>query len=602
MKTIIACIASLLLFAGSAYGQTDAALAQQYMNNAEYDKAADVYDKLFNDNPNGYYKAYFNCLMVLGDYKEIEKIVEKQMKKNPENLTYYVDLGTAREKQGNVKEANKLYDQSIQKLGDNRPQATQLSNAYLALDKIDRAIQVYERAQKVVSTYSFKYELAGLYYRSDKFELALDTYLDYYAEDDLSAHAKTTSALSRMLDEPDDHMLLQEKLFARIQDGKAELKYTELLIWDYIQLKDFEGALIQVKALDKRNKEKGDRVMELAETAQNEGAYDDAIAAFQYVISKGNDYPFYFSAKNGILNCHKDKIFKTGNYTQADIDALRLSYEAFLSEYSRKDGRAANVTDDLARLEAFYAGNITRAITLIQPVVEWPAITQAERSRIKLDLGDFYLISGDVWEATLVYGQVDKAMKDEPLGEEARFKNAKLAYYRGDFKYAQGLLDVLKAATSELVANDAMQLSVFITDNLGLDSVAEPMMMFARADLHLFQNDINGAIATLDSLSKTYPGHQLTDDILYLKAQIALKQQDFDKAVALLEEIRQTFAFDLLGDDALFKLGDLYQYHYKDLDKAKLCYEEIILNYKDSLYATEARKRFRALRGDTLGG
>lgn len=42
--------------------------------------------------------------------------------------------------------------------------------------------------------------------------------------------------------------------------------------------------------------------------------------------------------------------------------------------------------------------------------------------KIKLDLGDFYLISGDVWEATLLYSQVDKAMKDEPLGEEARLK------------------------------------------------------------------------------------------------------------------------------------------------------------------------------------
>ncbi len=581
--------------------QTDASLAQQYMSNGEYDKAADVYKKLFNDNPNGYYKAYYTCLLVLRDFKEIDRIIDKQMKKNPDNLTYYVDKGNALEKQGNSKDANKQYTTAIDKMTDNRPQATQLANAFIGLDKLDMAIATYEKAQKVVSTYSFNYELAGMYYRDGNFELSLETYLNFYGEKDQNGFSKTTSAFTRMLDEEKDHELLQEKLFARIQSGKNEVLYTELLIWDYIQLKDFEGALIQVKALDKRNKENGERVLELAETARTEGAYDDAIAAYEYIISKGNDYPHYFSAKNGILNCHKEKIFKIGTYTSADVNALRTSYLAFLQEYSRKDARAANVTADLARLEAFYAGNIARAIELIDPVIVWPALTEAERSRLKLDLGDFYLISGDVWEATLLYSQVDKSMKDEPLGEEARYKNAKLAYYRGDFKYAQGLLDVLKAATSELVANDAMQLSVFITDNLGLDSVAEPMMIFAKADLLLFQNDIPGALDALDSLAALYPAHQLTDDILYLKAQTALKQQDIDKATALLEEIRQNYSFDLLGDDAVFKLGELYQFHYRDLEKAKLCYEQIILNYKDSLYATEARKRFRELRGDKLG-
>ncbi len=592
----------LLIRTASAFAQTDANLAQQYMSNGEYDKAADVYKKLFAENQNGYYKSYFNCLMILEDYKEINRIIDKQIKKNPTNLTYYVDLGKTYEKQQNDKEAQKQYEAAIQKLSDNRSQATQLANAFIGIDRLDFAIKTYQQAAKIATDYSFNYELAGLYNRNGDFDLSIDTYLNYYIEGDENAFNRTTSALRQMFDEDQDHQLLQEKLFIRIQNGKNELLYTELLIWDYIQLKDFDGAIIQAKALDKRNKENGERVLEIAETARTEGAYDAAIQAYDYIIAKGRDYPFYFNARNGVLNCHKDKIFKLGTYTIADVNALRTNYETFLLDYSRKDGRAAAVISDLARLEAFYASNIQRAIELIEPVIDWALLTEADRSKYKLDLGDFYLISGDVWEATLLYSQVDKAMKDAPLGEEARFKNAKLAYYRGDFSYAQGLLDVLKASTSELVANDAMQLSVFITDNLGLDSVAAPMLMFARADLLIFQNDIPKAIATLDSLETAFPGHKLTDDILFAKAQIALKLQKTDEAVALLEKIRQEYAFDLLGDDAIFKLGELYQYQYKDVEKAKLCYEQIILNYKDSLFVTEARKRFRALRGDVLGG
>lgn len=588
--------------AASGFAQIDANLAQQYMSNGEYDKAADVYKKLFAENQNGYYKSYYNCLMILEDYKEINRIVEKQIKKNPNNLTYFVDLGKSFEKQQNEKEALKQYEAAIQKLTNNRSQATQLANAFIGIDRIDLSIKTYQQAAKISSDYSFNYELAGLYNRNGDFELSVDTYLNYYIEGEENAFNRTTSAFRQMFDEDQDHQILQEKLFTRIQNGKHEILYTELLIWDYIQLKDFDGAILQAKALDKRNKENGERVLEIAETARTEGAYDAAIEAYDYIVAKGREYPFYFNARNGVLNCHKEKIFKLGTYTIADVNALRTAYDTFLQDYSRKDGRAASVTSDLARLEAFYAFNIQRAIELIEPVIAWALLTEADRAKYKLDLGDFYLISGDVWEATLLYAQVDKALKDAPLGEEARFKNAKLAYYRGDFSYAQGLLDVLKASTSELVANDAMQLSVFITDNLGLDSVAAPMLMFARADLLIFQNDIPNAIATLDSLTQQFPGHKLTDDILFAKAQIALKQQKTDDAVALLEEIRQQYAFDLLGDDAIFKLGELYQYQYKDLEKAKLCYEQIILNYKDSLYATEARKRFRSLRGDVLGG
>ena len=372
------------------------------------------------------------------------------------------------------------------------------------------------------------------------------------------------------------------------------------MIWDYIQLKDFDGAFIQAKALDKRNKENGERVFDLAEIAKIEGAYDNAIEGYNYIIAKGKNFPYYFSSKNGILNCRKDKIFKTNSYSDVDISELKSSYTDFLQEYLKNDFRAATVTADLAKLEAFYIHDIDRAIEILEPVVEWPALNISDRSKIKLDLGDFYLISGDVWEATLLYSQVDKAMKDEPLGEEARLKNAKLAYYRGDFKYSQGMLDVLKAATSELVSNDAMKLSVFITENLALDSVSEPMELFAKADLMVFQNKIKEAVIILDTLDARYPAHKLADDILFLKSTIALRQKDITTAVAYLETIRENYTYELLADDAIFKLAEIYQYDFKDLEKAKLCYEQIILNFKDSLYANEARKRFRALRGDNL--
>jgi tetratricopeptide (TPR) repeat protein len=427
----------------------------------------------------------------------------------------------------------------------------------------------------------------------------MQTYLDYLLEP--SANIQSVyNGLEKMLDAESDHMLLQELVYERMQK-KEEVVYSELLIWDLIQLKDYDGAFIQAKALDKRLRENGKRLFDLGEITKNEKQYDAAITCFQYIVdTHPKDAPYYYNAKSAILACRRLKIEETNNYTQNDIDELKEYYQYFIDEYPRNDNKAAEVMRDYARLEALYDHNVHAAITKLQDIITWPSLTSQTRNEVKLDLGDYYLISGDVWEATLLYSQVDKAMKDEPLGETARFKNAKLAYYRGDFALAQGQLEVLKAATSELVANDALELSVFITDNLGLDSVLEPMHLFAQTDLFIFQNKLDEAEATLQLLEKKYPAHKLADDIEFLRYAMAMKRNLTDDAILHLENIRQNYAYELLADDAIFKLGEIYQYIKGDVEKAKLCYEQIILNYSNSLYVNEARKRYRLLRGDKL--
>jgi predicted Zn-dependent protease len=205
-----------------------------------------------------------------------------------------------------------------------------------------------------------------------------------------------------------------------------------------------------------------------------------------------------------------------------------------------------------------------------------------------------------VWESTLIYSQVDKDEKDSPLGEEARFRNAKLAYYRGDFEWAQTQLEALKASTSELISNDAIELSVFIIDNLGMDTIETPMQMYARAELLMYQNKDDDALHTLDTIGWLFPGHALLDDIEYTKARVFVKRKEFDHAVPLLEDILKNYKDDLKGDDATFLLAEINEKYLNNKDKAKELYEKIITDYNSSLLVIEARKRFRLLRGDKV--
>jgi TolA-binding protein len=354
-----------------------------------------------------------------------------------------------------------------------------------------------------------------------------------------------------------------------------------------------------MKALDKRKGENGFRVLNIAQMAQTEGDYFHAISGFEYVVNKGKDNSLYFQARTELLNCRKEKISKNINYTMDDLLGLKNDYMAFINDNGR-GFRTAQSMKELADLEGFYLHDIPGAIALCNEIIKMPGVNPQLKNKTKLSLGDLYLISGDVWESTLLYSQVDKDEKDSPLGEDARFRNARLAYFKGDFAWAQTQLEVLKSATSELISNDAINLSVFIVDNLGMDTIETPMQMYARAELLVFQNKDSDAMATMDSILHLYPGHDLTDDIEYTKANIYVKHKEFDKAVPLLEDILKNYKTDLKGDDATFLLAQLYEQHFNDKEKAKEYYKSIITDYSNSLLVIEARKRYRLLRGDKI--
>ena len=218
-----------------------------------------------------------------------------------------------------------------------------------------------------------------------------------------------------------------------------------------------------------------------------------------------------------------------------------------------------------------------------------------------MELGDIYILTGEVWEAALIYGQVEKQFANEPVGQEAKFKNARLSYFQGDFDWAKAQLDVLKASTSQLFANDALNLRLLISDNLQNESDTSALRIYSRADMLLFKNQPENALITLDSINKQFPSNSLADDILMAKAKIYLKQNNFTSATSELQKIINDYSFDLWGDDALFMLAELYENNLKDNEKAKTYYQKIITDFPGSLYVVEARKRFRALRGDNIG-
>jgi tetratricopeptide (TPR) repeat protein len=591
----------LLLVSGIAFGQsTDEQLAAQYFGNSEFDKAADAYEKLLSKNPSSgyYYENLLTCYFGLQKFDEAEKLTKKQQRRFSSNFYFKVDQGYVYKKQNLPEAARNQWDKLISGLSGDELPASELASAFQKRGETDYAIRTYETVRKKSNSPTlFCYELARLY--ADKHETfkMVTEYLNALQTNPMMQN-DIEGYLQLYLSSTEDYELVKSAVLKKYKEHPENESYSELLVWLYVQRKDFNSAFMQARAIDKRNKEEGRRVLELANLALQNGYYDDATTMYNYIITLGKDKVNYMNARIGTLNARHQKIIQTTQYTQADLLLLQSDYNSFLTEFG-KYYYTASVMRELSRLQAYYINDYDLAVAGFQELIEMQRLDNRFKAQCKLELGDFYILKGEVWDAMLLYGQVDKDFKEDPLGQEAKYRNAKLSYYMGEFEWARAQLDVLKTATSQLIANNALELSLLIQDNT-VDSNEIPLLLFAKADLNYYQNKMETALKLLDSIDAEYPRHSLADDILFKRAEISYKQQNYSQCASYLNQLLKENGTDILGDNALFMLADLTEKKLNDTTAAQKLYEQFLEQFPGSFYIPEVRKRYRALRGDVI--
>ena len=574
----------------------DLQLAKQFSANGEQQKALDIYQKLYKQDNDQYYNIYFNCLLGLKKFDEAENIAKRMIRKHPDDHQYLITLGTAYTQQGAIEKADALYDGLLKNLPADQSEIAMLAAQFYQNSNIDYAIKIFLQGRKLLhSDVLFSYELINLYrYKRDKVELT-EEYLNFLPSNPAFI-SQAENALSGIYDGPPDYDVLKVALLKRIQKDPQQTLYIELLTWQFLQQKEFDQALNQALALSRRQNDDGSNIFELCHTLTSNEAYDAAIRGYEYLVSKGKDQTYYIPAKIELINTKNLRV-TSGKYTNEDLLSLEKDYIDLLDEFG-KNSSTAFAMQKLANLQAFKLHKLADAQKLLEETVNIQGIKPSLLASCKLDLGDISLLNNKPWDATLLYSQVEIDFTNTSIGQDAKYRNAKLAYYTGDFTWAKGQLDVLKAATSELIANDALNLSLLISDNIQADSTGAALKMYARADLLIFAEEPEKALLTLDSIDKKYPGNSLTDDILMAKARLSIQQKDYESAVVLLKKIVTDDSSGLWADDAVFMLGDIYENHLSDKEQAKIYYQKIITDYAGSLWINEARKHFRILRGD----
>ncbi len=604
MKKIIVSIIFLFSLANLFSQSNNEQLAYQYYRNQEFEKANELFAELYKQNPNNhYYSFYLQTLLQIGDVKEAEKLVKKQMRQFPNVQKYNIDLGYVYEMQGDASKAKKQYESSITDITANTTIIIELARAFQAYRLNDYAVKTYLHGRKLSnSPTTYAAEIASIYEANNDYEKAMGEYIILLNENEDMLNFVETRLTNWLIG--DDENLRSEiirvqllKAVSKYPDNKA---YSSLMIWFSMQRKDFVAAMRQAKAMDKRYNEDGRRIFELANIAAENYDFNTAIDGYSYIIGRGETTVFYYDAQVMLLNTKLTQAAVTHptNYQQVhNIDRELAQYFQSRSVNNSNFGLYRRWIS----LKAVQLNNIESATEMINQNLSSNNIGPKEKALLKLDMGDILQLEDDVWEATLLYSQVEKDFPNDTIGQMAKFKNAKLSFHMGEFEWAKAQLDVLRAATSKLIANDAMYFSLLISDNQNeADSMDISLKQFAAADFLMEVHRYDEALRLLDTIENQNLYHSLLDDILYKKAKIAMAQQNYFKADSLYGILVKSYPYDLLADEALFERARLQEIHLKDSFKAMELYQQLLLDYPDSIYTVEARTRFRILRGDIL--
>lgn len=572
-------------------------LGNEYFKNSEFDKAETVYEKLFKNDPANkkYYARYYQCLVVQKKYNDAEKLVKRMLKRSNTNPVYLVDLGLIYSLNNQNEKAKRTFQDAINKVTPDLMQLVDLVAKFSDVQLYDEALAVIAKGRNITRNPTLlSIDATKIYSLQNNKKGIIEEQLNTFEQNDYDQEQIQQNFQDYFTDEK-DYDLLKSILLMRIQKFPEQAFYYELLIWTFIQQQNFEAALMQSIAMDKRFAEDGRRLYQLAEFCRNNKQFDVAIKTCKAVIDKGKTFPYYLPARMLSLSSQKDKI-TSSVYTESDLLKLESEYQQYFVDFGEQTN-TAEAMREYASLLALYLNKSNQAIEILQKIITNRYGVSSFLAFCKLELGDYYLFNSEIWEAAMLYGQVDKAYKDDPLGQMAKYKNAKLSYYAGEFEWSKAQLDILKASTSQLIANDALNLSLLISDNENVDTNQQALRLYANADLLIYQHKYLKAIQKLDSIDFLFPRNDLGDDIIWLKASIELNQQNFIKAIEYYSIIVKDFKDGIWADDAIFAIAEIYELKLKNKELAMKSYQQLIDEFSGSLFMVEARKRFRTLRG-----
>ena len=584
----------ILLFTSTSISFSQEELANDYFEKGKFDKALSIFQKLEKENQrNTNYK-----IKIVEIYRQLEQLDEAETYllntlNQYDNPLFLVELGYNFELKNDPVKAEEYYNLANQKIYENPSYAYTISKAYENHSLLENAIFVYTKAMELNPDLNFNIQLARIYGEQGNIEKMFNSYLDFIQENH-SYIDHTKRSISGFISEDgenENNLILKSILLKKIQK-EPNLLWNKLLSWLFVQQKDFRKSFAQEKAIFNRNPESLQRIVDLALISMEQKNNEVAKEILNYIIDKSQETNTVIKANNFLLS------IETNEVTDNDYTQIQAKYDQLFNDFGLNH-QTIDLQLSYAQFLAFNLNKPNESILFLKNSLNQPLSVQ-QAAQLKLKLGDILVFQEKFNEALIYYTQIQRSLKNSPISQEARFKVAKASYYKGDFDWAESQLKILKSSTSQLIANDALDLKLLISDNKFEDSTQTALKLYAKADLLAFQNRSNDAILVLNDLLANHKGETIEDQALLFQAKLYEKTNQYLKAESNYKKIMETWREDILIDDAIYMLAELYTNYLGQEDKAKELYEQIIFDHADSIYFVESRKKYRALRGDVI--
>lgn len=582
------------LLSFNAFSQEDLE-AKEYYKNGEFEKALLSYQKLYKKNPNSnYFIQLIKSHQQLEHYNTVENLLQERLTK-VKDPRLFVELGYNFKLKNDTISANVNFNKAIDFINQNPNYAYTIGRTFEDHSLLEQAIQVYEKGLELSPNPNFKLQLARIYGEQGHIEKMFKSYLEFVEINENETYINSIKrAFNEFISENsenENNIMLRKILLKKIQE-EPKLLWNEMLSWLFIQQKDYNKAFVQEKAIFSRQPESLDRINELALVALNDKNYNIAQDIYTYLSETAQELDTKLNAHYNVLQ------IETQLATLKDLDAIDTKYQNLFKTYG-KFSQTLQLQIAYAHFLAFNKHLPKEATTFLKETLQLQ-LTVIQEAQVKIELADILVLQEKFNEALIYYTQIQRSSKNSTISQEARYKVARTSFFKGDFKWAESQLKVLKASTSQLIANDALDLMLLITDNKYEDSTQLGLKLYAKADLMDFQNKPQEAITLLEEILTQHKGKTIEDQALFKQAQLFEKNKQYDKAIKNYQAIITNFKDDILADDAYYYLAELYNNILSDPEKAKENYEQIIFNHQDSIYFVEARKKFRMLRGDAI--
>lgn len=584
-----------LLFSAAGFSQ-NVALAKNYFQQGEFEKSRHVYQQLVNSNPTrlDYLVGLVQSLQQLEEFDEAERAIRNRIARIKNQPQLWVELGYNFYLQNKLEEAEESFKEALENVKSNPNLGYTVGRSFHDYNLLDEAIIAYQTAMELNDKLDYNVQVAQIYGEQGNLEKMFNSFLDVI-ERNPSFKSNAQRYFSMYIEEDPSHepnIVLRQALLQRTQKN-PEIIYNELLSWLFVQQKEYKKAFTQERAIYRRGGENDlNGIVNLSKIAIADGDYDSAREIIDYVVENAFT-PYIRLQGNEILMKIEVETATPKQYAQVE-----KKFEKLFEEHGT--GKTTLMLQiDYNHFLAFKSQKKEEAIANLRKLLK-ESLSPFEESRVKMELADILVSDEKFNQALVLYSQIQNKIQSDALAQEARFKVARTSYFKGDFEWAQTQLDVLKKSTSQLIANDAMQLSLLIRDNSWEDSTQTALKKYARADLLDLQEKHIEAIQALDEILTSHKGESIEDEALLKQGMIYEKVGDYQRAESNYLKIIQFYSQDILADDALFYLARLYETKLGQPEKAKEYYEQIVFNHADSIYFVEARRKFRMLRGDAI--